>query len=169
MKKTIGLALTTLLSIGAFAQHDHHSTASNTTAAQEPKFKDAKLGAAYDHYIHLKNSLVASKADEAKAAAGQLKQALSALPKSSEIVTLAGRISASSDLKEQRAHFSELTKVMASLVKDGTLSAGVVYVEFCPMANDHQGASWFSNEKEIKNPYFGDKMLRCGTVKETIQ
>ena len=29
-------------------------------------FKDAKLGKAYEHYVHLKDALVASKPDEAK-------------------------------------------------------------------------------------------------------
>ncbi len=39
-------------------------------------FKDAKLGTAYEHYVHLKDALVASKADEAKMGAGQLQKAL---------------------------------------------------------------------------------------------
>jgi hypothetical protein len=46
---------------------------------------------------------------------------------------------------------------------------GSVYVAYCPMANNNEGANWLSNDKEIKNPYFGDKMLRCGSVMETIQ
>jgi hypothetical protein len=37
------------------------------------------------------------------------------------------------------------------------------------MANENTGAFWLSNEKEIKNPYFGSMMLKCGSVKETIQ
>ena len=39
-------------------------------------FKDAKVETAYKDYIQLKNALVASKADEAKAAAGKLKTSL---------------------------------------------------------------------------------------------
>ena len=41
---------------------------------------------------------------------------------------------------------------------------GEVYLEYCPMAK----ASWLSSEKEISNPYLGNKMLKCGSVKETI-
>jgi hypothetical protein len=37
------------------------------------------------------------------------------------------------------------------------------------MVNNNQGAFWLSNEKEIKNPYFGDMMLKCGSIKETLQ
>ena len=58
---------------------------------------------------------------------------------------------------------------MATLVKGGKLSAGALYLEYCPMANNNEGAYWLSNEKQIKNPYFGDMMLKCGSVKETIQ
>jgi hypothetical protein len=58
---------------------------------------------------------------------------------------------------------------MAKLVKGGKLSSGSLYLEYCPMANENTGAFWLSNEKEIKNPYFGSMMLKCGSVKETIQ
>jgi membrane fusion protein, copper/silver efflux system len=37
------------------------------------------------------------------------------------------------------------------------------------MANGDQGAYWFSAEKEIRNPYFGDMMLSCGETRETIK
>jgi hypothetical protein len=36
------------------------------------------------------------------------------------------------------------------------------------MANENNGADWISAEKNIRNPYFGDKMLTCGTVKTVI-
>jgi hypothetical protein len=37
------------------------------------------------------------------------------------------------------------------------------------MAQDGKGAMWLSESKEIKNPYFGDKMMECGSVEEEIQ
>ena len=43
-----------------------------------------------------------------------------------------------------------------------------VNVEHCPMANNNKGANWLSFVKTIKNPYFGDKLLRCGSVEQTI-
>jgi hypothetical protein len=36
------------------------------------------------------------------------------------------------------------------------------------MANNNKGALWLSEVKEIKNPYFGSKMLTCGSVKKQI-
>jgi hypothetical protein len=58
---------------------------------------------------------------------------------------------------------------MIALVKKSGVSNGELYVEYCPMAFDDKGASWLSSSKEIRNPYFGDKMLTCGEVKETIK
>ena len=127
-------------------------------------FKDAKLGTAYEHYTHLKDALVASKADEAKKGAGELEKALKDITGSAAAIELAAKLGNTADLTEQRNLFSSLSNEMTALVKGGKLSMGMIYLEYCPMAK----ASWLSNEKEIKNPYFGDKMLKCGSVKEMI-
>lgn len=36
------------------------------------------------------------------------------------------------------------------------------------MAMGQQGAYWLSESQEIKNPYFGDQMLKCGETKEVL-
>ena len=43
-----------------------------------------------------------------------------------------------------------------------------VYLLHCPMAFNDTGADWLSNSTEIKNPYFGSKMLTCGSVKDSV-
>lgn len=153
----------------ANAQHDHAKHGDEKKNDQTMvMFKDAKLGSAYEHYLHLKDALVASNANEAKKSAGELKKALSEAKGSASSVETAAKISATSDLSEQRELFSTLSTEMTALVKGGKLSMGMLYLEYCPMANNNSGAYWLSNEKEIKNPYFGDKMLKCGSVKEMI-
>jgi hypothetical protein len=127
------------------------------------------VNAAYVHYIHLKDALVASNAEEAKKAAADLKKSLDAVRHSDKVATEASAIASSSDVNEQRKTFSTLSNEMTTLVKANKLASGALYIEYCPMANNNTGAFWLSNEKEIKNPYFGDSMLRCGSVKETIQ
>ena len=37
------------------------------------------------------------------------------------------------------------------------------------MAFEGKGDYWYSTSEEIRNPYFGDKMLKCGRVDETIE
>ena len=61
--------------------------------------------------------------------------------------------------------FSDATQKLGVEMKDGS----TLYIQFCPMANDDKGGYWLSGEKEIKNPYFGSKMLKCGEVKQEIK
>jgi hypothetical protein len=65
------------------------------------------------------------------------------------------------NIKHQREHFDMLWKDMYELVKKfGT--GKKIYVDFCPMYNGNKGATWLSETKEIKNPYFGKDMNTCG-------
>jgi hypothetical protein len=54
------------------------------------------------------------------------------------------------------------------LVKQFDPSPQPVYHTFCPMAFDDKGGYWLSEEKKVYNPYFGDEMLHCGKVTETL-
>jgi len=169
MKTKMMMLSLALVSCGVFAQHDHSKMGNDTKMTKDmAKFKDAKLGAAYGHYIHLKNALVASQAEEAKKGADELQKALKNVEGSAAAIDAASKLAKASDLAAQRKAFSTLSNEMAALVKGGKLSGGMLYLEYCPMANNNAGAYWLSNEKEIKNPYFGDKMLKCGSVKEMI-
>lgn len=68
-------------------------------------------------------------------------------------------------LTHQREHFAILSKDVNDLLK--VFPAGQkLYQVFCPMYNDGKGAIWISEFKEIKNPYYGNEMLTCGTVKK---
>lgn len=169
MKKTTMTALVALLSFGAYAQHDHGAHSDHKAEQQQAKFQDAKLDAAYTRYILLKDALVASDADKAKKAAGDLQKSLAAVSNGKKAMDEASKVSSAADLEDQRKAFSALSNEMTALVKTGKLSSGSLFVEFCPMANNNEGGFWLSNDKQIKNPYFGDAMLKCGTVKETIQ
>lgn len=41
------------------------------------------------------------------------------------------------------------------------------YLTFCPMALG-TGAYWMQTDKKVNNSYYGAKMLKCGSVKETF-
>lgn len=170
MKKiviTLCMALATLV---AFAQHDHPKQNTNKDVAKvEPAFQDKELNAAYVNYIRLKDALVASDLEKSKKAGMELQKSLTAVSNSKKASELTTILVASTDLASQRKVFSSLSNEMSTLVKGSKLSAGSLYLDYCPMANNNEGAYWLSNEKEIRNPYFGDSMLKCGSVKETIQ
>jgi hypothetical protein len=72
------------------------------------------------------------------------------------------------NIKHQREHFDMLSQDIYQLVK--AFGAGqTLYYDHCPMYNDHKGADWISETKDIKNPYLGQSMPSCGSVKEELK
>jgi len=73
------------------------------------------------------------------------------------------------DLDSARTLFMRLGEGIIELDKQfGHASDTTHFVDFCPMANDGEGALWLSTEKSIRNPYYGEMMLGCGEVRETL-
>ena len=71
-------------------------------------------------------------------------------------------------LENKRSYFSHISEIMYCTIKSFGLKTGSTYAFYCPMAFDSKGAYWLSNDKEVRNPYFGDKMLKCGEIKEEM-
>lgn len=71
-------------------------------------------------------------------------------------------------LEEKRSYFSHISEILYCTFKSFDLKINDVYVAFCPMAFDNKGAYWLTDSHQIKNPYFGEKMLKCGKIEETI-
>ncbi|WP_339880769.1 DUF3347 domain-containing protein [uncultured Algoriphagus sp.] len=172
MKKFILLVSLALGSWGAYAQHvqgsgDHKNTEEMSPMA--PMFKDQAIGNAYSKYIELKNGLVTSDALKISDAAALLVLALQDVNDVGKVLEQARMVSKAKNLEEQRKMFASLSNEMVALIKNAKLSMGSIYVDYCPMANNSSGAYWLSNEAAIANPYFGSKMLTCGSVKEIIE
>jgi len=197
MKKTIILLSLALVSWGAFAQHDHskmsHSTDGHPTmdskmtnksmVQSSVKVKKSQSASAIiDNYLALKDALVEDNSKKA-ASSGKLlvdafaKFDLSAQAKQqqkelAEIIEVASEhaehISENSgSIDHQREHFEMLSKD----IRDLTLITGsdrTLYQAFCPMYNNKEGGVWLSASSEIKNPFYGNKMLKCGSVQQEI-
>lgn len=69
-------------------------------------------------------------------------------------------------IDHQREHFATLSKDINDLIKMFG-APQKLYQDFCPMYDDGKGATWISEVKEIKNPFYGSQMLTCGSVKKT--
>ena len=80
-----------------------------------------------------------------------------------------GLLQIAKDIEKQREIFSDLSNLMIEIAETFGLKIETVFVAYCPMALDDKGAFWLSEKEEINNPYFGDKMLRCGEVKKKIR
>jgi Cu(I)/Ag(I) efflux system membrane fusion protein len=68
------------------------------------------------------------------------------------------------DIAQVRTAFKPLSAQMITLIKTFDPMDETVYEDFCPMADDNKGGNWLSREKEIRNPYFGAQMMKCGSV-----
>ena len=79
------------------------------------------------------------------------------------------KILTSKDIASKRTAFAGFNDSLHKSVKAFGVKNEISYYQFCPMALNNKGAYWFSNVKEIKNPYLGQKMPTCGMTKETIQ
>jgi hypothetical protein len=129
-------------------------------------FADGLTEAIFQDYLHLRTAFVNSDQGEVTAAARELTERLT--EEQSQALAAAQAIVDAGDLEQQRDAFSDLTLALELLFKNG-LSEGVIYKQHCPMAFNNEGADWFSDSEQIRNPYFGEKMLTCGKVVERIQ
>lgn len=136
----------------------------------------------YSSYIGLKNWLTKDNGDSAAAYSKKLFASINDLKTGSLSTTqnsiwikykdklsyAAEHIKETKDLEHQREHFVSLSKNMYEVVKAFNTNSDAIYYQYCPMANEGKGAYWISENSKIINPYFGGKMLSCGSTKGTI-
>ena len=123
-------------------------------------------------YYNIKDALVAGNASTASLSAEQFVKTANGIDYKvisegniNALVKDAGTISATKDIKQQREIFANFSTNMFALAKAVKLSSRPIYEAYCPMKK----AYWLSNNKAIKNPYYGSAMITCGSVKETLQ
>lgn len=136
--------------------------------ADAPVIKSDTTEQVYNDYIKLKDVLVLSDAAKAQEAGKNLANSLSKIKGCENTAALASKIASTTDLASQRTDFTALSADVIALMKHSDLTSGKFFVQHCPMANDGEGGYWLSSQEEIRNPYYGDEMLECGSVKETI-
>ena len=86
-----------------------------------------------------------------------------------DLVRVSEKIKDSDDLEVQRENFEQLSILFYDLAGNGQFAGTKIYKQFCPMAFNNKGSYWLSVDKEIVNPYFGDRMLHCGAVQEVFE
>jgi len=128
------------------------------------------------NYLGIKNALIDGNSEKAAASSAAMFEAMKGFDKSlltaeqkktyddieSDLKDHAEHIS-KSKLDHQREHFAMMSKDMYDMVK--AFGAGMtLYHDHCPMFKD--GSMWLSESKDIRNPYYGEKMMTCGSVEE---
>ena len=158
------------------------STTKNERLKVSVKFQK-QLKMVFNNYIKLKDALVKDDADDVIIEA---KNTLSSLTKvdmkllkdekahadwmvlHKEIESSVSSISEETNIKAQRSHFKRLSMHLISAIETFGINKKV-YSQYCPMADDNNGAYWLSKQEKVINPYFGEAMLTCGEVKQVIE
>lgn len=128
-------------------------------------FIDGMTGKTWHNYLQVRTALVNGDAEGVQTAADNLVESFG--EEREQLKSIAMQMVKAGDIEMQRKLFSDFGKEIESLFKEG-LAEGTIYKQFCPMAFKNTGGYWFSDVDEIRNPYFGDRMLKCGKVTETI-
>lgn len=75
--------------------------------------------------------------------------------------------SGSNDLDSLRSILADVSEVLKDIFEKYEYKEDLkLYLSFCSMALSGKGAYWLQDSKDIKNPYLGVKMLKCGEIKK---
>ncbi len=138
-----------------------------------------QIGSALDSYYSISDALVKSSVSGAREQAAKFQTDLVGVdlekmnvPQKQlweklyvNLKSDAEHIGKSDDIERQREHFAKLSNNMYSLVFKFKANEKEAYLHYCPMKK----VTWLSKSKEVLNPYYGEKMLSCGSVKATLK
>lgn len=141
----------------------------------------AQLSLVFNDYIALKDALVKEDSKRVVTASNNFLSHLSEIDMEllkgeahkqwmtleNDLRTSAVSISKASSIPSQRDIFKQLSAKLTKALEVFGINE-TAYLQFCPMADNNQGAYWLSKEKKVINPYFGEAMLTCGEVKQVI-
>lgn len=158
-----------------------HSNREATAPANATSQHVLQFKAVADSYFLIKEALVKTDAGAASSKAGELVKAMDAVEMTKlskeehtawmramkELRANAEKIANAKDVSKQREAFALLSENLYELVK-ASRPETTIYYQHCPMYNHGKGANWLSKDSAVKNPFYGSKMLTCGSTVETI-
>ena len=162
------------------AHNSFDKTGSSLIKLEAPDgFRDG-INEIYRTYLLFVEALVASDASKARRLAQQVLESVKSVNGKSDgvvyeeweqdykvLTNALQAINKASSLDEIREAMPLLSDQLYQSIKHFQVETSG-YRLYCPMAFDMHGAFWLSGSKEIRNPYFGDQMIGCGSVEETL-
>ncbi len=136
-----------------------------------------------EKYLLLQDALASDDKEGAARAAGETLKALSTvemsllsgtahdawMANSTKMKAALDKIKEAKTIEQMREGFEGLSKeLIAVLGQFGVYQGKTLYKINCPMAFNDKGADWLQKDEDIRNPYFGASMLKCGQVIEVI-
>ncbi|MDF3129443.1 DUF3347 domain-containing protein [Kiritimatiellaeota bacterium B1221] len=144
--------------------------------AHSDAFTPAFVDTLVTPYLTIQTALASDDLQAAQAGAKTFVEATKKAPEAEDaqaqaaaLRELAEKIATAEDLKSAREAFFPLSTDLTSMVKHvGVSDKQPLYTAHCPMAFSGKGGDWIQSDKTISNPYYGSKMLRCGSVKSQL-
>ncbi len=173
MKKIVIIALI------CFSSLSHAQlTSKQEVAAELVEKREAQKKEITKNYLALKNNLLASDSLSVVKDALALQNSLQnfkfkklSLEKMNEattirreIIALTVQVAATKNINKQRGIFKDLSAKFWDLAPKFKAEDATLHLQICPMTS----ATWVSDSKEIKNPYYPKNMLTCGEVKASL-
>ena len=161
----LALSAALVLSVGA-------GGCSTSPARAEAATFDASVRTLLPDVLKIGEALAADRTDGVAEAAGRIAAKATGLDTATapakhaehykaipaKVKDAAARLAAAKDVEAMRAALKELSRPLAMWV--GMSGDKTCNVAYCGMA----GSSWLQKGKDIRNPYFGAKMLHCGEI-----
>ena len=138
-----------------------------------------QLGTLVSNYMNIKNALIDGDVELTKTASNHFESFLAEIDMTqldknthknwmkhqSKFKEISNEIIKTSSMENARISFSKLSNQLIDVLKEFNpkfKTEQAIFIQHCPMALD-SGAYWLSFNEQIENPYFGQKMLKCGS------
>ncbi|MDA0321967.1 MAG: efflux RND transporter periplasmic adaptor subunit [Verrucomicrobia bacterium] len=158
--------------------HGRHVEPNSTV---NPEFL-AQFGGVVNGYIELQGALAADDFAKATANARDALAALSSvdmtlltggdhmawMAQADALKSMISKVAQADALSASRVALAPLSEQIMAAAKRFGAPSGPLYQFKCPMALGGEGATWIQNDKDTRNPYFGEAMLGCGEIREVL-
>ena len=165
MKSYLFVIAALIASVAASAQCEH--CVANAKAAEDAKVEcsDSTLAA----YFEIQKALANDDFAASKAVAAALNENVSSQSCGIDgkdccdaIKSSTSTIAEAKDVAIAREAFKTLSGALIARLDEQGGSDVAVYKMHCPMAFGNTGGTWLQDSPDLRNPYYGAMMLKCG-------
>lgn len=154
----------------------HNLTAKELVETPSVHSHNNHLDILVEHYLVMKNALVADNFDKANTAFTAFTEEVRNNTEMNDhqehatehqnhhgmMLSAVASAESSETLESFRDAFVKISKELLTALENQNYQHPSLFVQFCPMANDGEGAKWISDEEKIANPFYGQTMHNCG-------
>ena len=164
-------------------QEQQATDKAEVAAVTKTPAKPGPFSGTLSYYYQLKDAFVATDGTAADLTAAQLRISIDSLDAKKlhvdtalnstisgykqTIINAVDDLIKERDMQQKRRQFQIISDGLYSFMQAAPYKGATVYQLHCPMAFD-TGANWLNNVPVVNNPYYGSKMLTCGSVVDSL-